>query len=67
MRGSPFAPRRVTELGERPYEHVPAPANPNKQKLTGGLVMSLLNALTLAIGVLAAVATWLFLGPLGGV
>ncbi len=29
--------------------------------------MSLLNALTLAIGVLAAVATWLFLGPLGGV
>lgn len=28
--------------------------------------MSLLNALTLSIGVLAAVATWLFLGPLGG-
>ena len=29
--------------------------------------MSLLNALTIAIGVLAAIATWLFLGPLGGV
>ena len=28
--------------------------------------MSLLNALTVSIGVLAAVATWLFLGPLGG-